>query len=107
MYVLPKRSVTVGSKHIGSIQDLDARRKITTKIKRSRSNYNKNQSQPITVYTVTSFEKKENLAPPLTPRGFFFGRMTVSSSYQGHVEHLLSSILRLGYREIGLSGDWR
>jgi hypothetical protein len=59
----------------GQIQDLDARRKITTKTRRSRSNNNNYSLSPVTVFAVTSFDKKENLAPPLTPRGFFFGRM--------------------------------
>jgi hypothetical protein len=72
---VPKRSVAaVGNKN-GQIQDLDARRKITTKTRRSKSNNNNYFLSPVTEFAVTSFDKKENLAPPLAPRGFFFGRM--------------------------------
>ena len=73
--ILPKRSVTAVGNINGQIQDLDARRKITTKTRRSRSNNNNHSLSPVTQFAVTSFDKKENLAPPLTPRGFFFGRM--------------------------------
>ena len=73
LYVLPKRSVTALGRVYRVLQDLDARRKITTKTRRSRSNNNNYSLSPVTLFAVTSFDKKEILAPPLTPRGFFFG----------------------------------
>jgi len=75
---MPKRSVTALDNENGQEQDLDARRKITTKTRRSESNNNKNALSPVTVFAVTSFDKKEHLAPPLTPRGFLFARPTAA-----------------------------
>ena len=68
---LPKRSVTALGITNGYLQDLDARRTITTKTTRSRSITIKTPLYPVTEFAIASFDnKKENLAPPLTPRGF-------------------------------------
>jgi hypothetical protein len=56
----------------GQKQDLDARRIIKTKIRRSKSNNNKKHSEPVIEFAVTSFEKKRKLNPAAIAVGLFF-----------------------------------
>ena len=73
LYVLPKRSVTALGRVYRVLQDLDARRKIITKIKRSRSNNNKSICAQRPILQLPLLIKKREISPAAHAAGLLIG----------------------------------